>query len=236
MEQLSRVRLYQKLAQKNISERLVTVLRVNISVLLGVEELFLTPDEGTEISEPDFTQLSSRIRNNIDGLGRNNLVWFDDSVSKLKDNILKMIEDYEKKDYVLKGIEDNQRKEKATRISARNLFNKLINSLAKYNERMLDSNVEFERRDRREGMPQVFLSHAYDDKAYSLALFDYFYEQGIYLYVGWMHNEIEVDGRVVKKCYRFGWMSQNSCYFLGHLIASWIFKANRCCVLGVLGN
>lgn len=185
MEQLSRVQLYQNLVQKNISESFVTVLRVNISVLLGVEELFLTSDEGNEILVPDFTQLTRRIRDNIERMEMDNIEWSDYAILRLRDTILKMINDYERKD-------------KATLKNARNLFNKLINALADYNEKMIDSDIEFERRERVDGMPQVFLSHAYDDKAYSLALFDYFYEQGIYLYVGWMHNDIEEDGRIVK--------------------------------------
>lgn len=185
MEQLSRVQLYQNMVRKNISERFATVLRVNISILLGVEELFLTSDEGNEILEPDFTQLSSRIRDNIERLEIDNFERSDYSLSRLRENILKMINDYERKD-------------KVTKKNARNFFNKLINALADYNDKMIDSDIQFERRERDYGMPQVFLSHAYDDKAYSLALFDYFYEQGIYLYVGWMHNEIEEDGRIVK--------------------------------------
>ncbi len=185
MEQLSRVQLYQNLVQKGLSEGFITVLRANIFILLGVEEMFLTSDEGNEILEPDFTQLSSRIRDNVNRLEINELEGADYSVSRLRDNILRMIEDYERKD-------------KVTRKSARNLFNKLIKALAAFNDKMLDSEIEFVRKEKGHGMPQVFLSHAYDDKAYSLALFDYFYEQGIYLYVGWMHNEIEDDGRVVK--------------------------------------
>lgn len=186
MEQLSRVQLYQNLIQKNISESFVTVLRVNICILLGVEELFLTSDEGNEILVPDFTQLTRRIRDNIERMEMvDNIEWSDYAVSRLRDSILKMINDYERKD-------------KATLKNARNLFNKLINALADYNDKMIDSDIEFEQREREDGMPQVFLSHAYDDKAYSLALFDYFYERGIYLYVGWMHNDIEEDGRIVK--------------------------------------
>lgn len=186
MEQLSRVQLYQNLARKNISENLGTVLHVNISILLGVEELFLTSDERNEISEPNFMQLSSRIRDNIERLEIDNFEGSNYLRLRLRENILKMINNYERTD-------------KVTKKNARNLFNKLINSLADYNDKMLDSDIQFEGRKRVCGMPQVFLSHAYDDKAYSFALFDYFYERGIYLYVGWMHNEIEEDGRIVKE-------------------------------------
>lgn len=51
----------------------------------------------------------------------------------------------------------------------------------------------------REDKPQVFLSHAYADKIYTILLFYYFYVHGIYLYVDWMHQEKQTDGRVLKR-------------------------------------
>ena len=35
---------------------------------------------------------------------------------------------------------------------------------------------------------QVFLSHAFVDRLYTLGLFLYFFEQNVYLYVDWMHQ------------------------------------------------
>lgn len=37
-------------------------------------------------------------------------------------------------------------------------------------------------------MPKVFLSHAYTDQLLTISLFIYLYNNGIYLYVDWMHN------------------------------------------------
>lgn len=37
-------------------------------------------------------------------------------------------------------------------------------------------------------MPKVFLSYAYIDQPHTISLFKYFYDNGIYLYVDWMHN------------------------------------------------
>lgn len=37
-------------------------------------------------------------------------------------------------------------------------------------------------------MPKVFLSHAYTDQLFTISLFKYLYDNGIYLYVDWMHN------------------------------------------------
>lgn len=184
VEQLSRVQLYRNLIRKNISESFVNVLQINIEILSGVEELFLTSDYHNEVLEIDFFQLTNRIRNNVERLEMLEREWSDNSIFKLRNNILKLLREYENK---------------INYKSTRNFFNKLINELIDFNDKMIDQNVEFEPRERQSGMPQVFLSHAYDDKVYSIALFDYFYEQGIYLYVGWMHNEIEEDGRIVKR-------------------------------------
>ena len=186
VEQLSRVQLYRNLIHKNISERFSNVLKINIAILSGVEELFLTSDRQNEVSEIDYFQLSNRIRNNVEMLEIRDWEWPDNSVYKLRNNISKILDEYENKN-------------KINRKNIRNLFNKLINELTEFNDKMIEQNVEYEPRERKSGMPQVFLSHAYDDKAYSLALFDYFYEQGVYLYVGWMHNEIENDGRELKR-------------------------------------
>lgn len=49
------------------------------------------------------------------------------------------------------------------------------------------------------GRPQIFLSHAYDDKLYAYALFIYLYKKGLYLYVDWMHNKMTSDGAKLKK-------------------------------------
>lgn len=43
---------------------------------------------------------------------------------------------------------------------------------------------------------QVFLSHAYIDRVYTLGLFLYFYDKDIYLYIDWMH---QAQGLLTKK-------------------------------------
>lgn len=43
---------------------------------------------------------------------------------------------------------------------------------------------------------QVFLSHAYMDRVYTLGLFLYFYDKDIYLYIDWMH---QAQGLLTKK-------------------------------------
>lgn len=41
----------------------------------------------------------------------------------------------------------------------------------------------------RTDMPKIFLSYAYTDQLFTISLFKYFYDNNIYLYVDWMHNE-----------------------------------------------
>ncbi|NQN95791.1 hypothetical protein HO994_06935 [Streptococcus suis] len=44
---------------------------------------------------------------------------------------------------------------------------------------------------------QIFLSHAYIDKLYTLGLFKFFYDKGVYLYIDWMHNTASNQQNVV---------------------------------------
>ncbi|HEL9598552.1 TPA: hypothetical protein ACGOW9_001396 [Streptococcus suis] len=49
----------------------------------------------------------------------------------------------------------------------------------------------------RNGFVQVFLSHAYLDRLYTLGLFKFFYDKGVYLYIDWMHNTASNQQNVV---------------------------------------
>ncbi len=187
MEQLSRVQLYQNLIQKDMQSNIRTAFEVNIIILSDVEELFLTLDQTMELIMSDYTELISQIRRNVERIQISDRYGTDSLLTqKLISNILKIVSRYENKDV---DITTN----------ARNIFNKLIRELAEYNNKMIDEIARFTEQKQRNNMSQVFLSHAYDDKAYSLALFDYFYERGIYLYVGWMHNELIEDGCQLKE-------------------------------------
>lgn len=46
---------------------------------------------------------------------------------------------------------------------------------------------------------KVFLSYTMDDKGLTLALFYYFYLNGIFLYVDWMHSPALSTGKKIKK-------------------------------------
>lgn len=47
--------------------------------------------------------------------------------------------------------------------------------------------------------PQVFLSYAHDDKAYTLGLYYLFLKHGIFLHIDWMHNGIIDDAHLLKQ-------------------------------------
>lgn len=67
-----------------------------------------------------------------------------------------------------------------------------VKDLVVKNENKLLSKVSYEDLNRefpkKEGMKQIFLSYAYEDKLMALKLFFDFYKYGIYLYVDFMHN------------------------------------------------
>ena len=52
--------------------------------------------------------------------------------------------------------------------------------------------------DNGESKNQVFLSHAFDDKLYTLSLFIFMYERDIFLYVDWMFTRPFGNGENIK--------------------------------------
>lgn len=186
MERLSRVWLYQNMTNKSISESLSFALRVNIRVLRDVEDFFLTTDFENTVKEFNYFDLLYQIRSNIQPLEMDtaNPTW-SKALKHLKDKLMRLLSEYEKKDGV-------------NRKDERYLFNQIINELGSFNGKII-KREEFDKEQKIRGnRPQVFLSHAYADKAYTWALFDFFYENDVYLYVDWMHNDEIEDGRDLK--------------------------------------
>ena len=200
MEQLSRVQLYRSLSQKGISENFSDVLQINMVILDGVENWFLTSDEGVESGYIDIYQVIQITRENLERLWNENYSVDRKQIEKLQERIRKVLLSFESK--------ENSNK------TARNLFNKILNELSTFNEDNLLEEFWVEKRDKKEGMPQVFLSHAYDDKAYAVALYDYFYSNGIFLYVGWMQNGDIKDGIKLKEKLHEELDSSNQLLFL----------------------
>ena len=103
---------------------------------------------------------------------------------------------------MIKNLENRFRdyaaKEKTVAKDSRGLFNQVINELGAFNEKTVLREELPRQCLEREGMNQVFLSHAYDDRLYAGALFDFFYHRGIYLYVDWMHHDEIKEGKKLK--------------------------------------
>ena len=190
MESLSRVQLYQNMTNGSFPEPLLFALRANLDILNGVEEFFLTTDFENTIKNFGYSDLLSQIRNNIQQIEENignieNPSWRK-AIRVLKDKLSRVLLEYEKKDGTNRKTE-------------RNLFNQIINELGNFNDKIIERKIFIEEQNPKEDRPQVFLSHAYADKAYTWALFDFFYKHDVYLYVDWMHNEEQKDGRDLKK-------------------------------------
>lgn len=185
MRDISRVILYDSLSvNKSADEDLINYNKIMLS---GIEEFFLTEDS---LEENDQMH--------------QNVVFENEVTDVLSSNINNMENYYNEGDRIDKSIKriqkhidkENQKK----RTSALHLFNKLINELSDFNEAYIkrESIPEY-MKNNKDNLPQVFFSHAYSDKLYSYALFDFFYRKGIYLYVDWMHHDEIKDGKIIKK-------------------------------------
>ncbi|HEL1619794.1 TPA: hypothetical protein TXL63_001653 [Streptococcus suis] len=82
---------------------------------------------------------------------------------------------------------------------------KVLNAVTEFqNEQLLDMDnlIEIIKRefpiDNGKSKNQVFLSHAYVDRAYTLGLFLFFYSKGIYLYIDWMHQGKGLSSKKIK--------------------------------------
>lgn len=183
MEQLSRMNLYRSMMDKRIADSVLFTANVNIQVLNGVEDFFLTTDEGNEVKRYDYFNLVHRVRENVYQLENTtfNIKW-DVELKVLRDNLIKLLNVYERK----------------SAKNGRNLFNQIINELSAFNSNIIKREHFDLKLYERDDRTQVFLSHAYADRAYTWALFDYFYNRGIFLYVDWMHKDEQKDGRILK--------------------------------------
>lgn len=97
-------------------------------------------------------------------------------------------------DLIWSDSEKNKRKRKIE-MDIRRIISKVLDAITDYqNDQIKEidaivqiinenySNTDANKRN------QVFLSHAFMDKLYTLGLFLYFFEQNVYLYVDWMHQ------------------------------------------------
>lgn len=186
MESMARINLYQQMvSDTTYSDEQHKFIDVNISILSGIEQLFLSQDspsiEKTD-KDPIIVDLLKKNIQETESKYRD-----DKRIERLCNRLSKLAKEYENK-----NEKENQ--------NSRLLFNKIINELGDFNKKViLPKELPDYYRTKPEQMPQVFFSHAYDDRLYSLALFRYFYNKNIYLFVDWMHNGEISDGRELKK-------------------------------------
>ena len=188
MESLSRLQLYQNMLQMDwFNENQRSAIEVNIDVLRDIEPLFLSQDENPERKEVKDPVFFYVFRENVESI---RVRWQESNIngfSKLYYRLIELGRVYSQRD---EGNDAN----------SRNLFNQILRALGEFNHNYFPNGTipgpidEVERGDK----PQVFLSHAYDDRLFAAVLFKYFYNNGIYLYVDWMHNGPQKDGIKLK--------------------------------------
>ena len=220
MQELLRLRLYNSLLNDtnieegvnryvadNFSYILRQILNVNTSVLTGVENYYISPgyDGYTDNYEERFyldypEQYMERIgfRGQIDyrEIGQNIpyevIQRYNDARERLIGNIRTAISDSIRRENNRENYRENHSKY---------LFSSILTELSIFNNTVFNSdNILFDRvrADRSSEMPQVFLSHAFKDSLYAYALFLYFLDKGIWLYVDWMNQGPYTDGDRLK--------------------------------------
>lgn len=185
MELLARSNLYQQMFNDpTYSDVLHKMMNINLAILAEIEQMFLSQDSPNIEKADKDPFIVNFLKNNIQTI--ENTYQGDKQVERLCKKLSKLAKEYENKD-----AKENQ--------NARLLFNKIINELGAFNEKqVLVDELPTHYISKPENMPQIFLSHAYDDRLFALALFHYFYNQNIYLFVDWMHNGEIKDGRTLK--------------------------------------
>lgn len=100
---------------------------------------------------------------------------------------------------IQKQIEQKHRRNMG--ITYMDYFRFLLKSLANAQKKIINNNfIVTENCEKvRDKRVQTFLSYAYDDKGLTLALFYYFWSRTGFLYIDWMWNNLNKNGRITKK-------------------------------------
>ena len=188
MQELSRISLYrwtssflqdntellaQILVDNSVVEDIIHLLNFNIIVLEEVEHLFFT-DTKEEL--------------NVNDSGEKLIGLINQNINNLRDN------------KYFESEEFNKLLEKIAVQKIYYAFNSLINFLnEKSNKIIFDLGIKINSEGLDVDRKQVFLSHAFEDKLYTYALFLYMYDKDINLYVDWLYNEEIKDGILLKR-------------------------------------
>ena len=197
MEGLARIELYNidnYMEAFDGNELLRHLLMVNNVMLDGIERRFISLEVNNK-NEQSKELVRSQYKVSVEEFRKN-----------LKDNIERLSTEVDLNDEISNKLMRDIRKiltnkgvlQKSDEVASRFLFDKLIYILSKYNNLMLrDFELPMHMRRNLNRTP-VFLSYAYDDRLYTLSLFNFMYRNGIYLYVDWMHQGRENDGIILK--------------------------------------
>lgn len=169
------------------------LLRVNVDVLEGIETIFLREDNSSDDTLKEFIN------------GQELLIRYTENVQ----NTLTRLELFDwKYAYKLQKFSDQYFS------NANIFFGSLISHLAGIGNKILKNMEYTNSRELRKSKPQIFLSHAYQDKVYTLALFIYFYSKGIFLYVDWIFSPLFNDGTKIKRNLSIELFKSNQLLFL----------------------
>lgn len=168
---------------------LIKILDFNITMLSGIEENFLINSRDTKFDKSEFEKVYISNRRKSEG---KNYGIKREKIQKLW------------------GFPEEIRKSKDEYYA----FNQLVNLLNEINNNQIqvikiDRNTYDERlMGRRFKRRKVFLSHAFDDKLYTLSLFIFMLTKEIFLYVDWLFSPEFKSGTEIKE--NLSWHLSNS--------------------------
>lgn len=116
-------------------------------------------------------------------------------VDELVDELEDELDELDKLDDLIWSDSEKNKRKRKIEMDIRRIISKVLDAITDYqNDQIKEidaivqiinenySNTDANKRN------QVFLSHAFVDRLYTLGLFLYFFEQNVYLYVDWMHQ------------------------------------------------
>lgn len=170
----------------------IEMLEFSNTLIKEVEDILFELD--LKNSEPidllnDLQQLLNKfVNNNLSNLSMFERRFESDSIEQLLKFLLTLVSD--EKQWIINNKGSNKLASNIRRCSL-----KILNAITDFQNNQIvdiDNLIEILRREfpvnEENRRNQVFLSHAYIDRVYTLGLFLYFYDKGIYLYIDWMHQ------------------------------------------------
>jgi len=182
MEEISRSNLYRQL-RDNGNNNIARIAQLNLMILKEFEWYFLSNDRTNSLPLDAKEEMIKSVSSNLYDVFNAPAYKTDKKIQKKIETLMKEVDS---ENFRANGEE-------------KHIFNKIINFLSEYNTSNIDLRDLPPYMVKNTTLPQVFLSHAYDDRLYTYALFEYFYKKGVYLYIDWMHHDKIEDGIILKE-------------------------------------